>query len=203
MGCRALPPAEPGSLRSADLVELVRLEPGIRLDIRYARPDNFTGRRLYPAPRAFLQRPAAEALVRVHRRLRAAGYGILVYDGYRPWAVTQALWEAATPEQRRIGFVADPAKGSKHNRGAAVDAGLYALASGRAVAMPSGYDEFSPRAHPDYGGGTAAARAARDRLRWAMAQEGFTVSPVEWWHFDYRDWRQYPILDIPFGELRP
>lgn len=199
--CRATPPAEPGRFREPDLVEIVTLDPGIRLDIRYAGPDNFTGRPLYPEARAFLQRPAALALARAHRALEAEGYGFLVYDAYRPWSVTRALWDSATPTERERGFVADPAQGSKHNRGCAVDVGLYDLRTGARVAMPSGYDEFSERADPAYAGGPPEPRRNRDILRRAMEAEGFKVSANEWWHFDCRDWRQYRLLDIPFEDL--
>ncbi len=199
--CRSAPPQETGAFRDPDLVELATLDPGIRLDIRYATANNFTGRPLYAQARAFMQRPAALALVRAHQAVRAQGYGILVYDAYRPWTVTQALWDAATPEERRIGFVADPAKGSKHNRGCAVDVSLYDLATGRAVAMPSGYDEFTERAYPAYAGGTSLARRNRDILRRAMEAEGYAVSGQEWWHFDYQDWRSYRVLDVGFDAL--
>lgn len=201
--CPAAPPREPGTFRSPDLVELIRLEPHIHLDIRYATSDNFTGRPLYPKPKAFLQRPAAEALVRAHRALRAKGYGILVYDAYRPWSVTKALWDSASESERKDGFVADPQTGSKHNRGCAVDLGLYDLQSGREVAMPSGFDEFSERAHPAYEGGPPEARRARDLLRAAMEAEGFEISKNEWWHFNFRDWQHYRLLDIPFETLAP
>ena len=154
---------------------------------------------MYTQARAFLQRPAAEALVRAHRALRSRGYGILVFDGYRPWRVTKLFWDVTPPKKRE--FVADPAKGSKHNRGCAVDLSMYDLATGREVEMPSAYDEMSERAYPDYTGGTAAARERRDLLRAAMEKEGFTVEPNEWWHFNYRDWAAYPILDIPFSEI--
>ncbi|CAL1240528.1 D-alanyl-D-alanine dipeptidase (modular protein) [Candidatus Methylocalor cossyra] len=194
-GCRAVPPAP------VELVELSALDPTLHFDIRYATAHNFTGRPLYAQARAFLQRPAAEALVRAHRALCQQGYGLVVYDAYRPWSVTRALWDAASSAARREGFVADPAVGSKHNRGCAVDVGLYALATGQEVPMPSGYDEFSERAKPTYPGGTAAARAARDTLRRALEAEGFTVSDQEWWHFDYRDWPRYPVLDVPFEAL--
>lgn len=199
--CRAGPPPEPGSFRDPDLMELVRLDPGIHLDIRYAGPNNFAGRQLYPEARAYLQRPAALALARAQRALQAKGYGILVYDGYRPWSVTRALWDSATEAEREQGYVADPAVGSKHNRGCAVDLGLYELRTGAPVAMPSGYDEFSERAHPDYAGGSAEARRNRDELRRAMEAEGFRISKNEWWHFDYRDWPRYRLLDVPFGKL--
>jgi zinc D-Ala-D-Ala dipeptidase len=194
------PPREQGSFRKADLVELVTLDPTIRLDVRYATANNFVGRPVYTEPRAFLQRPAAKALVRAHRALRAQGYGLLVFDGYRPWAVTKLFWDLTPPGPQRE-FVANPAKGSKHNRGCAVDLSLYALASGREVEMPGAYDEMSERSHPSYAGGTEAQRAARDTLRAAMEREGFTVEHNEWWHFNYRDWRTYPILDVPFSAV--
>jgi D-alanyl-D-alanine dipeptidase len=196
------PPREPGTFRDADLVELTRLDPTIRLDIRYATANNFVGRPVYTESRVFLQRPAAEALVRANRALREKGYGLLVFDGYRPWSVTKLFWETATPDQRARGFVANPAKGSKHNRGSAVDLSLYDLQTGREVEMPSPYDEFTDRADPDYAGGTSGQRERRDLLRSAMEEQGFTVDPGEWWHFNYRDWEKYPILDIPFRAIR-
>jgi D-alanyl-D-alanine dipeptidase len=193
------PPREPGPFRSPDLVELVKLDDTIKLDIRYATPNNFAGRAVYGEARAFLQRPAAEALVRAHRGLKPRGYGLLVFDGYRPWRVTKLFWDVTPPDKHE--FVADPAKGSKHNRGCAVDLSMYDLETGREVEMPSAYDEMSPRAYPTFAGGSAEARARRDLLREAMEHEGFTVEPNEWWHFNYKDWAQYPILDIAFGDI--
>jgi D-alanyl-D-alanine dipeptidase len=201
VGCATdRPPAQPGSLHESDLVESSRLEPGIRLDIRYATADNIVHRPVYRPARAFLQRPAAEALVRAHRELATKGYGLLVFDGYRPWSVTKYFWDNVRPDQRA--FVADPKKGSKHNRGCAVDLSLYHLATGKEVEMPSAYDETSERASPDYAGGTPEQRARRDLLRAAMEKEGFTVEVNEWWHFNFRDWRDYPILNIPFEEIK-
>ena len=193
------PAHEAGRFRDPDLVELTSLDPGIELDVRYATDRNFVGRAVYSEARAFLQRPAAEALLRAHRALRPRGYGVLVFDGYRPWSVTKLFWDLTPPAQRA--FVADPRKGSKHNRGCAVDMSLYDLATGREAEMPSAYDEMSPRAHPAYPGGTAEERARRDLLRAAMEREGFTVEPNEWWHFNYKDWRHYPILDVPFSRI--
>jgi D-alanyl-D-alanine dipeptidase len=195
------PPREKGTFRPADLVEIARLDPAIKLDIRYATPNNFTGRPVYPQARAFLQRPAAEALVRVNRALAEKGYGLLVFDGYRPWSITKLFWDITPPEKRS--FVANPATGSKHNRGAAVDLSLYEVATGKEVEMPSAYDEFSERAAPDYAGGTQEQRARRDLLRAAMEKEGFTVDPGEWWHYNYRGWESWPILDVPFETISP
>ena len=198
VGCQSGPPKERGNFREPDLVEVIRLDPTIRLDIRYATTNNFMGRPMYRQAKAFLQRPAAEALVRAHQSLKSKGYGILVFDGYRPWSVTKMFWDAANEEQRRIEFVANPRKGSRHNRACAADVTLYDLNTGREVEMPSGYDEFTERAYPKYTGGSAEARARRDLLRQVMEAQGFTVYPAEWWHFDYKDWRQYGILNIPF-----
>ena len=193
---QSAPPKDPAATRKAELVELIKLDPTIKLDIRYAGTNNFLGKRVYPEARAFLQRPAAEAVVRAHRALAPHGYGLLIHDGYRPWAITKLFWDMTSGSQRE--FVADPATGSKHNRGCAVDLTMYDLALGTAVQMPGEYDEMTPRSYPDYSGGPPEARAKRDLLRKVMEAEGFTVEPNEWWHFNYRDWREYPILDIPF-----
>jgi D-alanyl-D-alanine dipeptidase len=198
---RETPPKEPGPFRAADLVELVKMDPTIHLDVRYATSNNFTGRAVYRQARAFLQRPAAEALVRVGSSLREKGYGLLVFDGYRPWSVTKLFWEITPQDKRERGFVANPAKGSKHNRGAAVDLSMYELATGKEVDMPSAYDEFTDRAAPSYTGGTAEQRERRDLLRTEMEKEGFTVDTGEWWHFNYQGWETYPILDIPFEKI--
>ena len=193
------PPKEAGTFRRPDLVELVRLDKTIRLDIRYATPNNFTGRAVYRQPRAFLQRPAAEALVRVNRALRKQGYGLVVFDGYRPWSVTKLFWDI-TPEDKKE-FVADPAKGSRHNRGCAVDLTLFELRTGRQVSMPGEYDEMSERSHINYAGGEPEQRRLRDLLRASMEAEGFTVYEPEWWHYDFRDWREYPIINLAFNEI--
>jgi D-alanyl-D-alanine dipeptidase len=190
------PPQEKGPFRAADLVELAALDPTIKLDVRYATSNNFVGRPVYDQARAFLQKPAAEALLRAHRSLREKGYGLLIFDAYRPWRVTKLFWDV-TPRAQRD-FVANPKKGSKHNRGCAVDLSLYDLATGKEVPMPSAYDDFTKKAYPDYPGGTAEERAARGVLRSAMEAQGFTVEPNEWWHFNYKDWKLYPILDVPF-----
>ncbi len=196
----ATPPVEQGSFRPSELVELIKLDPTIRLDIRYATSNNFLGTPLYEEPRAFLQRPAAEAVVRVHRALAARGYGLLIHDAYRPWYITKIFWDATPPDKHQ--YVADPAHGSRHNRGCAVDLTLFDRASGRAVEMPSGYDEMSERAHPDYTGGTSEQKKNRELLRSAMEAEGFTVYEFEWWHFDYRDWHSYAVENVRFADIR-
>jgi D-alanyl-D-alanine dipeptidase len=192
----ATPPHEEGNFRQPDLVELAPLEPAIHLDIRYATSNDFLGTPVYTRARAFLQRPAAEALLRALHRLKPFGYALLIHDAYRPWYVTKIFWDATPPEGKI--FVADPAQGSRHNRGCAVDLTLYDLKSGQPIEMTGTYDEMSPRSFPDYPGGTSLQRWHRDLLRWAMESEGFTVYDHEWWHFDFKDWHAYPILNVPF-----
>ena len=195
----ASPPAEPGEFRDSELIEVTALEPGIRLDVRYATTNNFMSSVFYDEPRVFLQRPAAESVARAHRALAPHGYGLLLHDGYRPWYVTRMFWDA-TPESQKI-FVADPASGSRHNRGAAIDLNLYDLASGQPAGMVGTYDEFSPRSFPDYWGGTSRQRWLRELLRRTMEAEGFTVYEAEWWHFDHDDWRAYGIQNVTFEEI--
>jgi D-alanyl-D-alanine dipeptidase len=195
----ARPPAEPAIRRAADLVALNGVVPHVRIDTRYATANNFTGQPIYERPGAYLQRPAAQALARVATRLARRGFGLIIYDAYRPWFATKLFWDVVPPDKHA--FVADPAKGSRHNRGCAVDLGLYDLRTGAIVAMPSRYDEMSARAAPDFVGGTDAERAHRALLGAAMAREGFTVNDSEWWHFDYRDWAEYPIGTVSFTQL--
>jgi len=196
----AQPPQESGEFRTSDLVELIKLDRTIKLDIRYATTNNLFGTVFYAEPRAFMQRPAAEALVRIHRQLKKMGYGLLVHDAYRPWYVTKVFWDA-TPAEKKL-FVADPSKGSRHNRGAAVDLTMYELKTRKPVEMVGTYDETTDRSYPDYPGGTSLQRWHRDLLRKAMESEGFTVFEAEWWHFDYKDWQQYPIGNVEFDRIK-
>jgi D-alanyl-D-alanine dipeptidase len=195
----AQPPTESRDFRKPELVELIKLDPTIRLDVRYATTNNLFGAVFYSEPRSFMQRHAAESLVRVSRKLKPLGYGLLVHDAYRPWYVTKVFWDA-TPDDKKI-FVADPSKGSRHNRGCAVDITLYDLKTKKPIEMVSTYDETTDRAYPNYPGGTSLQRWHRELLRSAMEAEGFTVYEAEWWHFDYKDWQKYPILNIPFDQI--
>lgn len=197
----ASPPVEAGSFRQPDLVDITTLDSTIQLEIRYATTNNFLGAKIYEQARAFLQRPAAEALVRAGKALQTLGYGLLVHDAYRPWYVTKIFWDA-TPDSLHW-LVANPAEGSRHNRGAAVDLSMYELTSGRPVEMPSTYDESTDRAHANYPGGTSLQRWNRELLRRAMEHEGFVVNPNEWWHFDYKDWKRYPVMNVPFERIQP
>ena len=193
------PPKENGEFRKADLVDVAALDPKIKLDIRYATTNNFLSTPVYSQARAFLQRPAAEALLRAHKKLMALGYGLLIHDAYRPWYVTKIFWDA-TPDDKKI-FVADPSQGSRHNRGCAVDLSIYDLATGKPIEMTGVYDEMSERSYPGYPGGTSRQRRHRGLLRRVMENEGFLVYEFEWWHFDYGDWQKYPILNLTFEQL--
>jgi D-alanyl-D-alanine dipeptidase len=197
----ATPPAESGTFRSPDLVDLATLDPTIRFDIRYAGTNNFLGSVFYSSAHAFLQRPAAEAVLQAHRRLLILGFGLLIHDGYRPWYVTKTFWDATPPPQRWM--VANPAQGSRHNRGCAVDLTIYDLRTGLPIDMGGTYDEATERSFPDYPVATDLQRWRRELLRRVMEDEGFTRNVDEWWHFDYRDWRQYPILNRAFADLAP
>ncbi len=195
----ASPPDESGDFLPADLVELTSLDSTIKLDIRYASTNNFTGSVFYKQAKAFMQRPAAEAVVRANQRLKKRGLGLLVHDAYRPWHVTKMFWDA-TPDEFKD-FVANPANGSRHNRGCAVDITLYDLESGEPIQMVAGYDEFSPRSFPMYPGGTSRQRWYRELLREVMEAEGFSVYEFEWWHFDFKDWKRYRIGNKTFEEI--
>lgn len=191
----ATPPRESGDFRDTNLVELVAVDPTIKLDIRYATTNNFTGTAFYKQARPMLQRPAADAVARANTSLKERGLGLLIHDAYRPWYVTKMFWDA-TPEDLRQ-FVANPANGSRHNRGCAVDLTLYNLKTGEPIPMVSGYDEFSPRSFPLYPGGTARQRWYRDLLRRTMEEQGFSIYEFEWWHFDFADWKKFRIGNTP------
>jgi CubicO group peptidase (beta-lactamase class C family)/D-alanyl-D-alanine dipeptidase len=195
----AQPPTETGDFLETDLVEVTDLEPGVKLDMRYASTNNFMQTTFYREPLAFMQRPAAEAVARAHRALAEHGYGLLIHDAYRPWYVTKMFWDA-TPEESKL-FVADPSQGSRHNRGCAVDITLYDLETGEPIKMTGLYDEFSERSYPDYMGGTSRQRWHRELLRDAMEAEGFRVYEYEWWHFDFEGWERYRIGNQVFEDI--
>jgi CubicO group peptidase (beta-lactamase class C family)/D-alanyl-D-alanine dipeptidase len=197
----ASPPTETGSRRTADLVPISSVDSSIRLDVRYATSHNLLGFPVYSKSAAYLQRPAAEALARADQKLHAQGFGLVVFDAYRPWFVTKMFWDG-TPQAAHV-FVADPSEGSRHNRGEAVDISLVDLATGHEVTMIGAYDEFSPRSYPLYEGGTSEQRWRRDLLRAALESEGFSVYAYEWWHFDFADWRNYDLLNTDFSKLPP
>jgi len=194
------PPVELPSGMPSRLTDVALIDPTIRFDIRYAGTDNFMGKQIYEAAAAFLQKPVAKALGRVQSRLKDRGFGLLVHDAYRPWYVTKMFWDA-TPKANKA-FVADPAQGSRHNRGAAVDLTLIDLKTGKPVTMTGRYDEFSSRSYSNHVGGTDEQRWLREVLRTAMESEGFAVYAEEWWHFDFKGWQAFPIGNRRFAEIR-
>jgi zinc D-Ala-D-Ala dipeptidase len=182
------------------LLELIKLDPAIRLDMRYATANNFTGQILYDEAHAFLAAPAAQAVARASKMAQADGFGLTIYDAYRPWRITKKLWDA-TPVGPKKDYVANPKRGSKHNRGCAVDLTLHDLQTGQLVEMPTEFDDFSEKAHRDYMGASAVAIANRARLARYLEAEGFVGLSNEWWHFDFTGWEQFPVMDIPFNKI--
>ena len=191
----ALKPDDPKRLS-----ELVRLDPAIKLDMRYATANNFTGRILYDEARAFLAAPAALAVARASKAAQADGFGLTIYDAYRPWRITKKLWDA-TPVGPKKEYVANPKRGSKHNRGCAVDLTLHDLQTGKLVEKPTEFDDFSEKAHRDYMNASAVAISNRARLARYLEAEGFLGLSNEWWHFDFTGWEQFPVMDIPFNKI--
>ena len=179
------------------LVDLQSFIPGIVLDIRYATTNNFMHEQLYPLAKAFLRYPAATALRDAERELAGQNLGLKIFDAYRPYSITERMWEPI----KNADFVADPAKGSRHNRGAAVDLTLIDLRSGQELPMPSNYDEFSERAYRKYTGGTPQELANRQLLEDTMKRHGFLPLPSEWWHFDYETWQQFDLMDVKLEDL--
>ncbi len=178
------------------MIDIQQVNPRIHIDVRYATADNFMKEALYPEARCLLRREVAAKLSRVQERLEAQGLGLKLFDGYRPLSVQKKMW-ARFPID---GFIANPAKGSNHNRGAAVDLTLVD-SSGQELPMPSAYDEFSERSHRDYAGGTPEETKNRKILRDTMEEEGFTGLTTEWWHFDAQDAKSFPLLDLPFSSV--
>ncbi|HSN68725.1 MAG TPA: M15 family metallopeptidase [Thermoanaerobaculia bacterium] len=179
------------------LVPIELVVPGAVLDIRYATPDNFMKEPLYPRPAALLRCGPALALAAVQRDLAPRGLGLKVFDAYRPYGVTEKMWERFKDPD----YVADPAKGSRHNRGAAVDVTLVELSTGRELPMPTPYDDFTPAASSTFPDVPEEARRNRATLKDAMEARGFVVLPSEWWHFDFEGWQRYDLLDLPHAAL--
>ena len=184
--------------KPGDLVEVKKLIPNVVLDIRYATTNNFTGQKLYESNRTFLRRAVAEKLRAAQREFNRAGVGLKIYDAYRPISVQKKMW-AIFPQE---GYVANPAKGSRHNRGAAVDVTLIDLRDKKELLMPSGYDEFSEKARRNYMNAPEEAIRNRELLERVMKKHGFTGLPTEWWHFDDVNWRNYELLDIDSARLK-
>jgi D-alanyl-D-alanine dipeptidase len=174
-----------------DLVDITTINPNIRLDIRYATTNNFTHQKVYPSACCYVRKAVAERLDRVQKELESLGYGLLIWDGYRPLSVQRIFWNLV-PDER---YVMPPEKGSRHNRGAAVDVTLVKL-DGTPIQMPTDFDDFSEKAHCNYMDLPQEVINNRQLLTSVMYKYGFTGVDCEWWHFDDTQWQKYPIEDI-------
>ncbi len=179
------------------MVDLEKADGRIRLDIRYATKNNFTGEIIYTAAKAFAREPVANALKKIQDSLSFYNIGLKIYDAYRPYAATVRFHEVYPDTV----FVANPRFGSRHNRGCAVDLTLVELVTGRELPMPSEFDDFSPRADPAYGNLPDTVLANRKFLFGIMSHFGFTHYESEWWHFDFKGWQNYKLMDLTFDEL--
>jgi D-alanyl-D-alanine dipeptidase len=179
------------------LVDLGAFVPWARFDIRYATEDNFMKRKLYPEAKAYLRCPAARALAAAQAELERRGLGLKIYDAYRPYAVTVQMWEPI----RNPDYVADPARGSRHNRGAAVDLTLIDRKTGSELAMPTAYDDFTPRAAHAFTDLPEEQARNRALLREVMERHGFDALPSEWWHYDFRTWERFEVLDLTHAQI--
>lgn len=192
---KASPPMQFGQYLPTDLVEIGAIPPYLKLDIRYAAVNNFLGIQVYKTAKPFLQRAVGKRFSSAVQQFRKKGYGVIVYDAYRPWFVTYIFWEAM-PDDKRI-YVADHKEGSMHNRGCAVDMSLFDVSTGELLDMGGDYDEFSQRSHPLYTDLTSTQSYNRKLLSRVMKDNGFLENPYEWWHFDYKEWERYEIMNIP------
>lgn len=166
-------------------------------DIRYATANNFTHRVVYDTAAVFLSIDARNALLKAADILKPLNIGIVIYDAYRPYRYTVKFWEIIHDSR----YVADPKKGSRHNRGCAVDVGLYNLKTGKLLDMPTAYDDFSENAWLNSKNRTRLQTKNVELLQNAMTCSGFQLFETEWWHFDYQGWQKFPIYDISFQEL--
>lgn len=180
-----------------EMVELKNSIPDIKLDIRYATANNFTGKVIYGSPRAFARKPVVEALRKIQDSLSIYNLGLKIYDSYRPYSATLRFFEVY-PDTN---FVASPRSGSRHNRGCAVDLTLIDKNTGEEIPMPTAFDDFSERAHPEYPNLPEKVLANRKFLFGLFTHFGFNHYPSEWWHFDFNGWDKYPLMDLSFEEL--
>jgi len=179
------------------LVDIQEINPNIKLDIRYATTNNFLQRKLYSVPRCLLRADVAQSLSNVQQDLEEMGLGLKVFDCYRPWSVTKQMWEIL-PDGR---YVANPARGSRHNRGAAVDLTLVDLRTGEELKMPTDFDDFTDKAARDYYSHPPEVRRNSNLLEYKMKQYGFDSLITEWWHFDAVDWNQYSLLNVQLDQV--
>lgn len=179
------------------LVNLETFIPGLVLDIRYATTNNFTGEKIYNLPRAYARKPVAEALKKAQEEFNKNGVGIKIYDAYRPYSATVKFYEV----YRDTTYVASPYKGSRHNRGCAIDMTLVDLKTGEELKMPTEYDSFKKEAWPSTPVKDPLIKKNRDLIISIMEKHGFKVNASEWWHFDFIGWQKFEVMDIDFEEL--
>ena len=190
----AVMPAQLGAGQQAQLVDLAQTVPGLKFDLRYAQADNCFGQALTDDQRAFLDADAAQALAQAQQYLKPYGYGILVWEAYRPWSVSKLAYDALPADKKSM--LPAPDIGFSHNTGHSIDVSLYLLATGENAGMISGFDEPSVRQYASFAGGTTLERYRRDLLRSVMQMAGFTASETEWWHFDYGDIKGFAHLNV-------
>lgn len=179
------------------LIEIKKAIPNIKLDIRYATANNFMHQVMYRQARAFARKPVVESLKKVQSELNKKGLGLKIFDGYRPYAITVAFYKKASDKN----FVANPSKGSKHNRGCAIDLTIVNLKTGKEIAMPTPYDSFSAAAAANYPNVSAEVKKNRDYFISIMSKQKLKVLENEWWHYDFEGWQSYALMDIPFEKL--
>lgn len=179
------------------LVDLATTIPGLVLDIRYATTNNFTGEKIYNSARAFARKPVAQALKKAQQEFAKFGVGIKVFDAYRPYSATMKFYEV----YKDTTYVASPYRGSRHNRGCAIDMTLVSLATGKELTMPTEYDSFRKEAWPSTPVADPEVKKNRDLIISVMTQCGFRVNSSEWWHFDFKGWEKFEVMDILFEEL--
>jgi len=183
--------------KDKQLINIKKAIPDVVLDIRYATKNNFMKQVMYPKAKAFARASVVAQLKTIQAELRKKGYGLKIYDAYRPYAITMAFYEKASDKA----FVADPAKGSKHNRGCAIDLSIINYKTKKEIAMPTPYDSFAPEAAAKYPNLPKNVLKNRDFLISTMQAHGFKVIPNEWWHFDFIGWQNYELMDVPFSIL--
>ncbi|MBD98625.1 MAG: D-alanyl-D-alanine dipeptidase [Verrucomicrobia bacterium] len=185
------------SLPDNKMVDLKQVD-GLHFDIRYATANNFTQQVIYPKAEAFARQPVANALENANRAFQKKGYSIKIWDAYRPYAATVLFYELI----KDTTFVASPFSGSRHNRGCALDLTLVNNKTGKEVPMPTTYDDFTELAYPSSPLKDPILAKNRTLLIETMQEYGFEVYPTEWWHFDFKGWKDYPILNLTFDELK-
>lgn len=192
-------PEQKAGLLTAELVNILSLDPTIKVEMKYATENNFLNMKMYDEEKAFVDLEMGKSLVQVHKKLAAFGYGLLIWDAYRPWYVTKMFYDALPADDKSL--LASPEQGSELNKGRAIDVSLYDLTTGEPIKMISGFDELSLRTFSRFQGGSELNRFQRDLLRFLMEEEGFTGINHEWWHFSYKDIDNYRLLNTPFNAI--